>query len=179
MKVLDTSINELKIIRPLLFKDERGEFIKSYQQSAFKQLGNLTTNWSEEYFSISKIGVLRGMHFQIPPHDHEKLVTCIHGKVLDVVVDLRKKSSTYNQVASFELSEENKMMLFIPRGCAHGFLSLQDNTTMFYKVSSEYSADHDKGILWSSINFKWPIKELIISERDRKHPKLKDFQTPF
>ena len=159
-------------------RDDRGSFFKTYNIESFKQSG-LETNWQEEYFSLSEKNVLRGMHFQIPPKDHVKLVTCLSGAVLDVIVDLRKNSSTFKKCASFELNEQNKKMLYIPTGCAHGFLSLYNNTLMFYKVSSVYSPEHDQGILWSSINFNWPCDNPITSERDRKQPNLQEFETPF
>ena len=159
-------------------RDDRGSFFKTYNVESFSQSG-LETNWQEEYFSLSAKNVLRGMHFQVPPKDHVKLVTCLSGAVLDVIVDLRKSSSTFKRCASFQLSEQNKKMLYIPKGCAHGFLSLCHNTLMFYKVSSVYSPHHDLGILWNSIDFNWSCINPIISERDRRQPSLQEFNTPF
>lgn len=158
--------------------DNRGYFLKTFHENTFIDLG-LNTDWKEEYFSESQQGVVRGMHFQTPPYDHFKLVTCIKGRVLDVVCDLRKESKTFKNVFSFELSGDNATQLYIPKGCAHGFLALEDNSIMFYKVSTVYNPSHDSGILWNSIDFEWPNKGLIISERDLSHQPINQFNTPF
>ena len=128
---------------------------------------------------MSNKDVVRGMHFQTQPDDHDKTVTCVQGAVLDVVLDLRKASKTYKQVFSTELNAQNKQVLVIPKGCAHGFLSLQDNSMMFYKVSTVYSPVNDKGILWSSIGFDWPVANALVSERDQSHPTLTNYESPF
>lgn len=161
------------------FKDERGEFFKTFHIDLFKKK-ELETNWREEYFSTSKKNVIRGMHFQTPPNDHDKLVTCLSGSVLDVVVDLRKDSPMFKKHIAFQLIAKTKnRMLYIPKGCAHGFLSLKDNTMMHYKVSTVYSPSSDKGILWSSIGLEWNTDKPIISIRDCNHPLLNEFQSPF
>lgn len=178
MTVNRTFIEGLEILSPRVTEDPRGSFFKIYQINNFEELG-LPTDWREEYFSISKKDVIRGMHFQIQPHDHDKMVTCIQGAVLDVVIDLRKASKTYEQVFSAELNAQNKHVLVIPKGCAHGFLSLQDNSMMFYKVSTVYSPANDKGIRWNSIDFDWPIENALVSERDHNHPALSDYESPF
>lgn len=178
MKINTTQIPGCFEIKIDHFEDSRGEFFKTYHLDRFKELG-LDTNWHEEYFSTSKKNVVRGMHFQLPPDDHSKLVTCIRGAVLDVVLDLRKGSPSFKNCISFELNYENKKMIYIPKGCAHGFLSLQEDSLMFYKVSSVYSPSKDSGIRWDSINFDWPSGNIITSERDQKHPVLEDFNTPF
>ena len=178
MTISETNIIGLLKIQPDVFEDHRGSFIKTFHFDVFKTL-NLEVEWREEYFSISHRNVLRGMHFQTPPHDHDKIVTCIEGKVLDVVIDLRKKSLTYNSIFSLELSSENKTILLIPKGCAHGFLSLADNSIMYYKVSKVYNAESDYGIHWDSIGFNWPVESPIVSERDKKHPSLNEYFSPF
>lgn len=178
MTISDTNIAGLLNIKPDVFEDNRGAFIKTFHFDLFKSF-DFQVDWKEEYFSISNKNVLRGMHFQIPPYEHDKIVTCIEGKVLDVVIDLRKNSLTYNSIFSVELSSENKTMLLIPKGCAHGFLSLVDNSIMYYKVSTVYNAESDHGILWDSIGFNWPVKSPIISERDKKHPSLTEYYSPF
>lgn len=160
-------------------EDIRGFFLKTFVASFFEK-HNLPTTWTEEYFSLSNKNVLRGMHFQIPPYEVDKLVYCVSGSVLDVIIDLRKKSSTYLSVYSTVLTSQKPRLLFVPKGCAHGFLSLENNSMLFYKVSNEYSYDHDKGVLWSSINFDWPdCSNIILSERDKLHPAISDFENPF
>ena len=120
------------------------------------------------------------MHFQTPPNDHTKLVTCLSGSVIDVIVDLRKTSQTFMKHIVIELDSTTvNKMIYIPKGCAHGFLSLKDDTLMHYKVSSVYSPENDAGILWSSIGYEWDCQNPITSERDNKHPSLQEFQSPF
>jgi dTDP-4-dehydrorhamnose 3,5-epimerase len=178
MKIIATEISGLIIIEPNLFFDPRGVFFKTFNKEVFSDLG-LNTDWKEEYFSSSNKNVLRGLHFQIPPHDHVKLVTCVEGAVLDVVVDLRKNSASFKKVFSIELNSSNRKQLLIPKGLAHGFLSLKKKSIMFYKVSSVYSQSSDSGILWNSIDFDWPIENPIISSRDKSHQILKFFNSPF
>ncbi|MHA7865676.1 dTDP-4-dehydrorhamnose 3,5-epimerase [Flagellimonas marinaquae] len=178
MKFISTKIKGLFEIHPDIRKDSRGDFFKTFHVDTFESNG-MPTQWAEEYVSHSSKNVLRGMHFQVPPMHHHKIVTCLSGAVLDVVVDLRIESTTYQQVYATELNDEKKSGLFIPKGCAHGFLSLQDDSLMFYKVSTVYSPDHDKGILWNSIHLDWPVSNPILSERDKKHPSLQTFISPF
>jgi dTDP-4-dehydrorhamnose 3,5-epimerase len=129
----------------------------------------------ESYFSISKRNVIRGMHFQLPPNDHEKLVYVPHGAILDVVVDLRKNSPTYGKYISIELSDQNKKSIFIPKGFAHGFKSLFDDTITVYNVATEYSSIADSGIHYNSFGFDWEIKHPIVSPRDVKFIGLNGF----
>lgn len=136
--------------------------------------------WREMYISSSHQGVIRGMHFQIPPHDHNKLVCCIQGRVWDVVVDLRCGSPTYGKYFATYLDENEGKQLLIPKGCAHGFLSLSDQSMLVYAVDSEYSREHDKGIRWDSCNIAWPLLyPPILSDRDQSFPALNEFVTPF
>jgi len=160
--------------------DRRGSFTKTYRETLMTN-ENLPTVWREEYFTVSRKNVLRGMHFQTPPHQHDKIVYCVAGSVFDVIIDLRKHSSTYLKIHHTELTETGSVALFIPHGCAHGFLSLQNNTILAYKVTSDYSPAHDRGVLWSSIGIKWPVRpsEVIVSQRDQMHPILADYTTPF
>lgn len=178
MTILETKIIGCFEILLNDISDKRGSFLKTYHIDSFKE-HNLETNWAEEYFSISHKDVVRGMHFQSPPQDHAKIVTCIKGSVLDVILDLRKSSSTYMSCISFEMGEKTKKMIYIPKGCAHGFLSLENNTLMFYKVTSVYSPENDHGILWDSIDFEWPNSNVIVSNRDLNHPKLSEYLSPF
>lgn len=161
-----------------LFSDDRGRFVKVFHQGFFKDLG-LNTMWQEEYYSVSKVNVLRGMHFQLPPHEHTKLVYCISGKILDVLLDVRWGSPTYGQCLTFELDAAQGNALYVPPGIAHGFLSLSDDSIVKYHVSSVYSPEHDRGILWNSFGLQWPVKNPILSPRDQNHPALEDFNTPF
>jgi dTDP-4-dehydrorhamnose 3,5-epimerase len=119
------------------------------------------------------------MHFQTPPHDHVKVVYCVHGEVFDVVVDLRQGSPTYQQSVIVNLSAEKANMIYIPRGMAHGFCAQSEIATLVYKVETIHNADHDAGILWSSVGVQWPVSEPVVSERDRSFVDLKNFQSPF
>ena len=128
-----------------------------------------------------KKGVLRGLHFQLPPNEQAKLVRVTRGKVFDVIVDIRKNSPTYGKWEGFELSAENFQMLFVPRGFAHAFLTLEDNTEFMYKVDNFYAPESDSGLIWNDpdLNIDWPIKNPILSEKDAKLQKFKDFNSPF
>lgn len=159
-------------------EDARGWFVKTYHAPTFKELG-LQTDWNEEYYSVSRKGVLRGLHFQLPPHDHEKIVYCASGEVLDVVVDLRVGSPMYGRHEVFNLSSDKATMIYIPKGCAHGFYTKSDSAIMMYKVSSVYAPDSDAGILWSSLDIAWPSKHLIISDRDKAFAPFNAFVSPF
>lgn len=158
--------------------DSRGFFAKTIHADQFRALG-LRSDFTEEYYSISKKNVLRGMHFQTPPHDHAKYVTCLRGEILDVVVDIRVGSSTYGKVASFELSESEATSLYIPAGFAHGFLAKTEEATVLYRVTSVYAPQNDTGILWSSLDFKWPVTNPIVSDRDAGFTPLGGFKSPF
>lgn len=160
------------------FRDARGLFLKTYHEAMFKDLG-LCTEWREEFVSTSAKGVLRGMHFQVPPHDHEKLVLCLAGRVLDVALDLRADSPTYGRCAAVELSAEQANGLYLPKGFAHGFLALEEGSTLLYKVSTMHAPSHDRGLRWDSVGFEWPAASPLISPRDAAFPALVDFETPF
>lgn len=165
-------------LQPTLIRDSRGGFIKTFHNDIFSELC-LETSFKEEYYSISKFGVIRGMHFQLPPHAHTKIVYCISGKVLDVLLDLRKGSPSYKKTISVELSATSFNGIYIPVGVAHGFLSLSDNTILAYKVSTVYNPNFDSGILWNSFGFNWPNLDLIISTRDKNLVNLSSFESPF
>jgi len=156
-------------IIPKIIPDKRGRFVKTFHKEMFMD-NKLEHAFEEEYYSISKQGVLRGMHFQRPPHEHAKLVYCINGKVMDAVVDLRKDSSTFGEHIIFELSAEKANIIYIPRGFAHGFYTLSEEATLIYKVTSMYSPGHDAGIHWDSFDIKWPEKDPIVSSRDQNFP---------
>ena len=158
--------------------DPRGFFVKCFNSNEFAML-NLEKNFQEEYYTHSVKNVVRGMHFQIPPHDHAKLVYCISGEVFDVAIDLRINSPTFMKVTELFISSQKKNMAYIPRGVAHGFCVLSVEATLVYNVTSCYSREHDLGVLWSSVPVFWPIKNCIISERDASFPKVQDFVSPF
>ena len=133
----------------------------------------------EEFFSTSAKDVLRGMHFQIPPHAHQKLIYCVNGKVLDVLLDLRQCSPTYGRSISLELSAANRHVLYIPVGFAHGFLSMEDQSCLVYKTDAVHAPLHDAGIRWDSFGFAWPSDAPLISGRDLAHPAFSEFHSPF
>lgn len=178
MDLIHTSLEGCYEVRPLVSRDERGTFVKTFHAEHFSALG-LPTEWREEYYSSSRKNVIRGMHFQTPPVDHEKLVYCLQGQVLDVVVDLRKCSPTYGKHIGVELDGTTGRGLLIPRGMAHGFLALTENVLMGYKVTSLYAPENDAGIRWDSFQFDWGISNPIISPRDRGHPAIAEFDSPF
>lgn len=163
---------------PRIIKDERGAFIKTFHKDTFLQYG-LETNFVEEYYSVSRKGVLRGLHFQVPPSDHVKLVYCTVGEVMDVVVDLRLGSPSYGQHEIFYLNSEKANMVYIPKGLAHGFYVMSQEAILMYKVSTMYSPEHDKGILWSSVEVPWIDTNPIVSVRDSQFPSFENFDSPF
>jgi dTDP-4-dehydrorhamnose 3,5-epimerase len=178
MEIEPTGIPGCFIMQARVVHDTRGSFIKTFHTPRFAELG-LRTDWREEYFSISASNVVRGMHFQTPPADHTKMVFCLTGEVLDVVVDLRRGSPAYGKPFGFTLSAENGRGLYVPTGCAHGFLSIGQDSGMYYKVTSVHSPEHDAGIAWNSIGYDWPVDDPIISDRDSRHVALADFDSPF
>lgn len=178
MELTETTLPGCYLVKCDVMEDERGRFVKTYHDARFAELG-LRTDWREEYYSVSARGVLRGMHFQVPPADHVKLVHCVAGETLDVILDLRLGSPTYGRCVSLRLSAEEGPSVYVPSGVAHGFLALEDESIMQYKVTSVYSARQDSGILWNSFAFDWPIRDPVVSHRDARHPRLKDFQSPF
>ncbi len=166
------------LIRPKVFQDNRGDFVKIFQSSKFIDLG-LDTHFQEEYFTTSAKGVIRGLHFQRPPADHAKLVYCIKGGVFDVFVDLRAGSPTFKDHQIVELNSDNNYILYLPSGIAHGFCSLKNESIMVYKTTTEYAPQCDEGIRWDSCSINWPISSPVISDRDLAFETLKDFRTPF
>lgn len=180
MQQINEPLPGLKILRPFVFEDERGNFVKPFHEDQLAAHG-IKIHIKEEFFSTSSAGVLRGMHFQAPPHSHQKLIYCITGKVLDVVLDIRKDSPTYGRAASFELSARNRHLVYIPKGFAHGFLSLEDASCLVYKTDSVYVPEHDRGILWNSFGFDWPslAGQATLSSRDNAHTPFPKFRSPF
>jgi dTDP-4-dehydrorhamnose 3,5-epimerase len=153
--------------------DSRGSFVKTFQRSVFEANGE-PFHFREEFYSTSHRDVIRGMHFQLPPHDHVKMVYCPSGAVLDVLLDLRSGNGQ-GRVASVILAEDDPSVLVIPKGVAHGFKSLRDNSLMIYKTSSEHAPTHDAGIRWDSFGFDWGCPAPVLSARDAALPALADF----
>ena len=176
MEIIKTIIPEVCIIKPKVFEDQRGYFFESFNKQVFKK-NNLPTEFVQDNQSKSNKGVLRGLHLQLPPYAQGKLVRVIKGAVLDVAVDVRKNSATYGKYVAQELTESNKLMMWIPEGFAHGFLTLEDNTIFQYKCTNVYNKDAERAIRWndSDININWNIENPILSEKDIISPFLRDF----
>jgi dTDP-4-dehydrorhamnose 3,5-epimerase/CDP-3, 6-dideoxy-D-glycero-D-glycero-4-hexulose-5-epimerase len=178
MKIIDTDIKDLKILKPKIFEDIRGKFIKTFNNEFFKEY-NLDINIQETYYSVSHKDVIRGMHFQTPPYDHIKIVYVPYGSIIDVVLDIRKNSPTYGQYFAIELSAENGKVLIIPKGLAHGFKSLEDNTNVTYMQTTGYFPSYDGGIRYDSFGFDWDCDNPQQSNRDQTFPILSEFDSPF
>jgi dTDP-4-dehydrorhamnose 3,5-epimerase len=180
MDVIKTDIEGLLIIQPRIFKDIRGYFFESYNVNSFSSVG-IDEVFIQDNESSSSKGVLRGLHFQKPPFAQGKLVRVVHGKVLDVAVDLRKASPTYGKHYSIELSTQNKTMFWIPPGFAHGFVALEDDTTFTYKCTQVYHQASEGCLLWNDpeLNIDWTILNPIVSEKDNEGSLFLDFQSPF
>lgn len=182
MEVIKTELDGVVVIVPKVFKDARGYFFESFSQRDFeKAVGKV--DFVQDNESMSSFGVMRGLHFQKPPYTQSKLVRCVRGAVLDVAVDVRKGSPTYGKHIAVELTEENHHQLFIPHGFAHGFAVLSETAVFQYKCDNFYHPEADGGIsiLDTSIGIDWKIsvEKAILSEKDTKHPLLKDFDSPF
>ena len=182
MNLIKTKLDGLVVLKPTVFKDNRGYFMESYNQKNInKLLGNV--NFVQDNESESSRGVLRGLHFQKPPYTQAKLVRCLKGSVLDVVLDLRKDSKTYGIFETISLTEENKKQLFIPKGFAHGFVVLSKSAIFSYKVDNYYNPDSESGIIWNDpdLNIDWKInkKDIIVSEKDKSHPTFNNIINPF
>lgn len=182
MNVKTTSIPGVMILEPRVFQDARGYFFESYKEKEFNT-EVAKVKFVQDNESCSTRGVMRGLHFQRPPHAQAKLVRCVRGAVLDVAVDIRKGSPTFGEHVAVELTEENHRMFFIPKGFAHGFAVLSDTAVLQYKCDNYYAPEADGGIsiLDESLGIDWriPIEEAILSEKDKNHPLLMDFDSPF
>ncbi len=177
MRIYCTDNLEVKIIEPQIFVDDRGYFFESFRQDFIeKEIGDI--NFIQENESKSILGTLRGLHYQIPPFAQSKLVRVVEGRVLDIAVDIRKGSPNFGKYVAVELSEDNKRQLFIPRGFAHGFLTLSDRATFLYKVDNYYSKEHERGIFYGDeiLNIKWngSLDGVKVSDKDRYLPKFID-----
>ena len=180
MEITKTNIEGLLIITPNVFKDSRGSFFESWNSDQFKQIG-ITDVFDQDNQSISSKNVLRGLHFQNPPYAQSKLVRVVRGSVLDVAVDLRKNSPTYGMHHSLILSEQNNKLFYIPKGFAHGFLSLEDNTVFCYKCSGKYNKSSEESLMWNDMDLKidWRISNPIVSEKDLNGKYFNEFKSKF
>lgn len=180
MELINTPLKDLVVLQPKVFADERGYFFESYSKAAFDKLG-LNLNFVQDNQSLSSKGVLRGLHFQNNPFAQGKLVRVITGAVYDVAVDIRKNSPTYGKWYGIELTEENKTMMYIPEGFAHGFVTLRDQTIFSYKCTNVYNKVSEDCILWSDqeLGIDWKINNPTLSEKDLLGKKFKDFESLF
>jgi dTDP-4-dehydrorhamnose 3,5-epimerase len=180
LRFIPQSLPGVILVEPFRHSDARGEFVKSFHAAEFAE-HNIRFEMREEFYSVSQRGVLRGMHFQTPPFAHQKVVTCLTGRVMDVVVDLRKASPTYGKHLAIELNAANRSVLYIPVGLAHGFLSLESDSCLVYKTDREHAPQNDAGIRWDSFGYSWPMSanDLVVSQRDQQHPPLADNSSPF
>lgn len=181
MQIVKTNIEGLLILEPKVFGDHRGYFLESFNENIFSEIIGKKITFVQDNESLSSKNVVRGLHFQKPPFAQGKLVRVVKGSVLDVAVDLRKKSPTFGKVFTIELSETNKRQFWIPEGFAHGFATLEDNTIFQYKCTSYYSPENEETISWNDpqLDIDWKIMEPIISEKDKKGLSLDGFKSPF
>lgn len=176
MNVVKTALEGVVIIEPDVFADERGFFLETFEESRYREALGIEDRFVQDNLSMSKKGVLRGLHYQAPPFGQGKLVSVLSGKVFDVAVDIRFGSPTFGKHVGVELSGENHRQFFVPAGFAHGFAVLSDTALFAYKCTNVYSREHDRGVLWSdpALGIDWDITDPIVSEKDQRHPLLAD-----
>ena len=183
MKIEESFISDVKIIHQFRADDNRGSFIKTFHHSSLLENG-IDFEIKESFYSISSQDVIRGMHFHHPPFDHDKIVFCVDGSILDIALDLRKNSPTYGQAVSTELSFDNHKALYIPKGFAHGFLVISEEATFNYKCTDFYAPEYDCGVLWNDdeIGIEWPLEgidNILLSEKDKNQKRLNELDIPF
>ena len=180
MNIIKTPIENLLVLEPKVFEDERGYFFESFNKKKLEDIG-IKESFVQDNQSLSNKNVLRGLHFQAPPFAQGKLVRVITGSVLDIAVDIRKESATYGKYFSVILSEQNKKMFWIPPGFAHGFLTLEDQTIFSYKCSENYNPSSEGSLLWNDpqLNIEWNIDEPIVSAKDQEAQAFTSFKSPF
>lgn len=183
MEVKKTDIEGVLIVEPKVWGDDRGYFFESFNARDFAEKTGLNISFVQDNESKSRYGVLRGLHFQLPPYTQSKLVRCVKGRVLDIAVDIRKGSTTYGKWVSCELTEDNHRQFFVPKGMAHGFCVLSEEAVFQYKCDDFYHPEAEGGIAWDDPNIavQWPIsaEDISLSERDKHHPSFKEFISPF
>lgn len=181
-QVTSTAIPEVLILEPKVFGDARGFFFESYSEQDFKQVTGLDVKFVQDNHSRSAKGVLRGLHYQLPPHAQGKLVRCVRGAVFDVAVDIRKSSPTFGKWVGVELSEENHRQFWIPPGFAHGFVTLTDTADFLYKTTDYYAPSHDRGIAWNdpAVGIQWPLilSAVQVSAKDAAAPSMQNAEIP-
>lgn len=181
MKINKTEFKDLLVIEPDIISDSRGYFLETFNEARFRVETGLNITFLQDNESVSSKGVLRGMHFQLPPYSQAKLIRVAKGSVMDIVVDLRRSQPTFMKHYSILLSSANQHQLFVPEGFAHGFLVLEDETIFSYKCSNYYSRECDRSILWNDPDFQidWGIEMPVLSEKDRNAMRYSDFDNPF
>lgn len=183
MEVIKTEIDGVLILEPRIFGDARGYFFESFNAKEFAEKTGLEVNFVQDNESMSRYGVVRGLHFQKPPYTQSKLVRVVKGRVLDVAVDIRKGSPTYGKYVAVELSAENHRQLFISKGFAHGFSVLSEEVVFQYKCDAYYAPQSEGAIIWNdpSIGIDWKVsnEDVLLSDKDRNHPTLCEFESPF
>ena len=178
MKIISTKIPGCFELLPELHKDLRGVFVKTFHAPTFNEFG-LKTSFEEQYYSTSYKNIIRGLHFQMPPYDHAKLIYCTDGEVMDVALDLRVGSPFYGKYISINLNSKKGNMIYIPSGVAHGFCTLENTSTLVYNTTTIYNPNQDNGIRWDTANISWPIKDPHLSDRDLQLQDFKNFKSPF
>ena len=173
--IIDQPLPGVKLLECPHYIDHRGEFTKLFNNDIFSGL-DIPFNMAESFLTRSRAGVIRGMHFQEGEAAHDKLIYCPKGRVLDVIVDVRPESAYFNKPVSLELSESCRTVLLISKGYAHGFLALEEDSWMVYSTTTIHNPDMDKGVLWCSIAFEWPLNKPLLSERDRLHPSIESLR---
>lgn len=174
----ETIVPGCAVLTPVVHEDPRGRFVKIFHDSAFRSFG-LDGRFREQYYTTSEAGVLRGLHFQLPPSDHAKLICCLAGEIVDVALDLRRGSPSYLKHVAEELNANEGRLMFIPSGLAHGFYVTKGPATVLYNATSVHDPERDTGIRWDSAGISWPSDAPKLSERDGKLPLLEDFMSPF
>ncbi|MGC8477433.1 MAG: dTDP-4-dehydrorhamnose 3,5-epimerase family protein [Acetobacteraceae bacterium] len=176
--VIETALPGVRLLRPTVRADSRGRFVKILHRDFFLAHG-MAAEYAEQYYSVSAAGVVRGLHFQLPPHHHHKLVACLSGEVRDVVLDLRRASPGYGRHVAFELSGERGECVYIPAGCAHGFAVRSGPALLLYDVGSVHAPSHDSGLRWDSAGIDWGVTAPVVSPRDAALPGFDTFVSPF
>tara|TARA_B110000046_G_scaffold34266_2_gene37112 strand:+ start:182 stop:724 length:543 start_codon:yes stop_codon:yes gene_type:complete len=180
LEITKTSIEGLLILTPKVHTDPRGYFFENFRKNHFEELG-IDIDFIQENESMSQERTIRGLHLQAPPHAQDKLIRVIKGSILDIAVDIRSESPTYGQHVAITLSEDNKTSFLVPRGFAHGFYCLENDTIVNYKCSDYYNPESEMGLFWNDpkMGIEWPILDPIVSEKDKHQPRLQDFKSPF